>query len=156
MPSLTLSIADLAATHAVAHALAPFLQAGDALLLDGPLAVGKTAFVQALARALGVTTEVTSPTFAIANVHAGARVGLVHMDAYRLDGAAAFHDLGLERELESAVACVEWGERIARAFPAHLSLRFAFAGDEARTLTLAPHGARWVDAWDAIAAAVRA
>ena len=56
-------------TARVAAALAPFLRAGDAMMLKGPLASGKTAFVQELVAALGSTAEVTSPTFTLAQFY---------------------------------------------------------------------------------------
>lgn len=94
------------------------LVAGDVVLLAGPLGAGKTALVRGLARGLGVTGTVASPTFVIAREHPSAGDGpaLVHVDAYRLGGpdgdvdvAAELDDLDLDTELDRAVVAVEWG-----------------------------------------------
>ena len=82
-------------TRAIAAALAPLLQPGDAMLLKGPLASGKTAFVQELVAALGSTAEVTSPTFTIAQFYQIPSGTFLHIDAYRLSSVAEFRDLAL-------------------------------------------------------------
>ena len=96
------------------------------LALHGDMGVGKTTFVQGLARGLGVTDQVTSPTFAIYTVHRGAGRTLVHLDAYRLEGARQIEELLLEEFLTSPwVLAVEWPEKIAPWLPAttlHLTL----------------------------------
>jgi tRNA threonylcarbamoyladenosine biosynthesis protein TsaE len=144
------SVAD---TAAVARALAPHLRAGDVVLLDGDVAAGKTAFVAALAATLGAAGPVTSPTYAIAQFYPCARAPILHMDVYRLDDMAAFRDLALDEHFPDAITLIEWGEKVAAAFPEHLSVRIALDGD-ARTLTLTPFGARWTAAFPAIARAL--
>ncbi len=82
-------------TRAVAVALAPVLRVGDAMMLKGPLASGKTAFVQELVAALGSKAEVTSPTFTIAQFYPITSGTFLHIDAYRLSSVAEFRDLAL-------------------------------------------------------------
>lgn len=130
------------ATERLARALAPALRPGDVVLLDGDLAAGKTLFVAAAARALGVTDDVTSPTFAIAQFYAGAPAPVLHMDAYRLDDMKAFRDLALDDYFPEAFTFIEWGERVRAAFPVHLGIRFDVRA-ETRQLTFSLHGARW-------------
>jgi tRNA threonylcarbamoyladenosine biosynthesis protein TsaE len=77
-------------TRAVAAALAPRLRPGDAMMLKGPLASGKTAFVQELVAALGSKAEVTSPTFTIAQFYQTPASTFLHIDAYRLSSVAEF------------------------------------------------------------------
>lgn len=93
------------------------LSAGDVVLLSGPLGAGKTVLAKGIARGLGVTGPVTSPTFVIAREHppaAGGRgIPLVHVDAYRLGGRAELDDLDLDTELTEAAVVVEWGEGLA-------------------------------------------
>lgn len=102
-----------AETQAFAEELGRHLEAGDVIILDGPLGAGKTTFTQGLARGLNVKGRVTSPTFVIAREHKSLIGGpsLVHVDAYRLidDAAGALDSLDLETELEDAVVVAEWG-----------------------------------------------
>jgi tRNA threonylcarbamoyladenosine biosynthesis protein TsaE len=92
--------------------LAGLLQAGDLILLSGPLGAGKTTFAQGIGAGLGVRGHVTSPTFVIARLHPSLRGGpdLVHADAYRLGSQAEVDDLDLDTDLATSVTVVEWGE----------------------------------------------
>ncbi|WP_347125926.1 tRNA (adenosine(37)-N6)-threonylcarbamoyltransferase complex ATPase subunit type 1 TsaE [Microbacterium sp. SY138] len=89
------------------------LEAGDLLVLTGPLGAGKTTFTRGLAEGLGVRGPVQSPTFVIARTHPSLVGGapLVHVDAYRLGSAAELDDLDLD--LERSVVVVEWGRGMA-------------------------------------------
>ncbi|WP_431843889.1 tRNA (adenosine(37)-N6)-threonylcarbamoyltransferase complex ATPase subunit type 1 TsaE [Calidifontibacter indicus] len=95
--------------------LGSLLRAGDLLLLTGGLGAGKTTLTQGIADGLQVRGPITSPTFVIARVHPSLVGGpeLVHVDAYRLDGALELDDLDLDSDLESAVTIVEWGAGLA-------------------------------------------
>ncbi len=89
------------------------LEAGDLLVLTGPLGAGTTTFTRGLAEGLGVRGPVQSPTFVIARTHPSLVGGapLVHVDAYRLGSAAELDDLDLD--LERSVVVVEWGRGMA-------------------------------------------
>ncbi|WP_040804643.1 tRNA (adenosine(37)-N6)-threonylcarbamoyltransferase complex ATPase subunit type 1 TsaE [Nocardia concava] len=105
-------------TEALGRELADQLQAGDLVILDGPLGAGKTALTRGIAAGLGVEGRVSSPTFVIARQHrAGTHPGavaLVHVDAYRLGGDLDELDaLDLDTDLEHAVVVVEWGLGVA-------------------------------------------
>ncbi len=108
-------------TRALAGRLATLSRPGDVVLLVGDLGVGKTAFTQGFAAALGVEGPVTSPTFALVRQY---RCGedspvrtLIHADVYRTGSLAEVVDLALaELVEEDAVAVVEWGDRAALAF----------------------------------------
>jgi tRNA threonylcarbamoyladenosine biosynthesis protein TsaE len=93
---------------------------------------------------MGVRGEVTSPTFVIARVHPGP-TPLVHVDAYRLGGAAELDDLDLDTDLDDAVTVIEWGAGLAEALSSdRLEISLDVDPDtEARTATLTPIGARW-------------
>lgn len=105
-------------TEALGREIAEQLQAGDLVILDGPLGAGKTALTRGIAAGLGVQGRVSSPTFIIARQHrAGAHPGavaLVHVDAYRLGGDLDELDaLDLDTDLDHAVVVVEWGLGVA-------------------------------------------
>ena len=109
------------------------LRPGDVIGLDGDLGAGKTTFVRFLARALGVTTPVTSPTFTLANTYEAPQwpdrshpLVIHHIDAYRLEGDADAEDLALAELLDSGgIVVVEWAERLT--LPAdRLDLHFAY------------------------------
>ncbi|HXY43567.1 MAG TPA: tRNA (adenosine(37)-N6)-threonylcarbamoyltransferase complex ATPase subunit type 1 TsaE [Acidimicrobiales bacterium] len=131
-----------AATRKVGEALARLLQPSDVVLLVGGLGSGKTTFVQGLARGLGVTGDVTSPTFTLCHTYPG-RLDLVHVDLWRLARQSEILDLGLEEELdEGAVVVVEWGEA-AEALLGDRALVVEFrraAGEDARELAFEAHG----------------
>jgi len=113
-------------TRGLAIELASILPVTATLALHGDLGVGKTTFVQGLARGLGVSDRVTSPTFAIYSVHQGRDRSLVHLDAYRLENESQIESLALEEYLTGAYClAVEWPERIPAWLPAqtwHLEL----------------------------------
>lgn len=105
------------ATVRLARRLAPLLSRGSLLLLSGDLGVGKTFFVRALCRALGVSPDVrvTSPSFALVNEIEGGRVPIIHADLYRLDAIDEVTQLGLLERRDDALMLVEWGERFSEA-----------------------------------------
>jgi tRNA threonylcarbamoyladenosine biosynthesis protein TsaE len=87
--------------------------------IAGELGTGKTTLVRAIARGLGVTEPVTSPTFALVHRYAGTATTVYHVDGYRLRRAADAADLGLDDMLgeSDAVVLIEWPERLAEALP---------------------------------------
>lgn len=102
-------------TRALGRTLGELLAAGDLVVLTGDLGAGKTTLTQGLAEGLGVRGPITSPTFVISRVHPSLVGGpaLVHVDAYRLGGAAELDDLDLDKSLEESVTVVEWGHGLA-------------------------------------------
>ena len=126
-------------TRALAARLAAALPPGSVLALHGDLGAGKTTFVQGLARGLGIQESVTSPTFAILALHRGAGKTLVHVDAYRLDGARALEDLMIDDFLAPPWwVAIEWPENVADWLPSdalHLELGHA-AAERRHTLRL--------------------
>ncbi|MSU46277.1 MAG: tRNA (adenosine(37)-N6)-threonylcarbamoyltransferase complex ATPase subunit type 1 TsaE [Lacunisphaera sp.] len=113
-------------TRGLATELAATLPPDTTLALHGDMGVGKTTFVQGLARGLGVVEHVTSPTFAIYSVYRGTPNRLVHLDAYRLENERQVESLLLEEFLVSPYClAVEWPEKIGAWLPAnawHLTL----------------------------------
>lgn len=107
-----------ASTKQLGAELGRALEAGDVVVLDGPLGAGKTTFTQGIAEGMGVRGRVTSPTFVIAREHPplGDGPALIHVDAYRLIGEGSSGDplgeldaLDLDTGLADAVVVAEWG-----------------------------------------------
>ena len=132
-------------TAHIARALAANLRAGDLLLLEGPLGAGKTFFTQALIKSLGVSEQVTSPTFVIVKSYQGA-LPIHHIDAYRLldasDPRQAFDELDID--VEGSVTIVEWGKNFDVTGSA-LHIEIEIGPGQSRTLTLEGPDARWGD-----------
>jgi tRNA threonylcarbamoyladenosine biosynthesis protein TsaE len=139
-------------TWALGTELAGLLRPGDLVVLVGPLGAGKTALTQGIGAALGVREPVTSPTFVIARVHRGGRLPLVHVDAYRLRGAADVDDLDLDAGAEESVTVVEWGQGLVEQLAdEHLEVRLDRREDDVRTAQLLPHGPSWESRLDGAA-----
>jgi tRNA threonylcarbamoyladenosine biosynthesis protein TsaE len=89
-------------------------QRGLVIALSGELGAGKTQLVKGLARGLGVTARVHSPTFTLVNEYTGGRLRLFHLDLYRLETRGQILSAGLEEFFQpDGVAVVEWAERMA-------------------------------------------
>lgn len=120
-------------THALGERLGKVLQAGDVVVLSGPLGAGKTALTKGIAVGMAVTGPVTSPSYVLARVHPADGQGgpaLVHVDMYRLldhpgaDLLAELDSLDLDTDLDDAVVVVEWGEGLAeRLSESHLDIQ---------------------------------
>jgi len=131
-----------AATERAGAELAAALRPGDVVLVSGELGAGKTTFVRGALRALGVTGEVTSPTFVLGLLYEGAAGPLAHLDLYRLAGLAD-EDPGLLDPYfgPQTVTFVEWPERAesealvgGRAIARHVTL--AHAGGDRRAIVV--------------------
>ena len=120
-----------AETEQLGESLAKVLSPGAVVAYAGGLGMGKTAFTRGLARGLGFTGRVTSPTFTIVNEYEG-RLPLFHFDMYRLGDEEELFDIGWEDYLSrGGVIAVEWSERVRGALPADARfIRFA-RGEEA-------------------------
>ena len=106
-----------AETMRLGEKLGGFLAPGSVVALSGGLGAGKTCFTKGIALALGISDEITSPTYTIVREYEGA-VPLRHIDTYRLSGEADFELIGGEELIdEDRVVVVEWPEKIARFLP---------------------------------------
>ena len=106
-----------AQTEALGQKLGSTLAPGSVVAFRGGLGMGKTAFTRGLARGLGCTGRVTSPTFTIVNEYSGT-VPLFHFDMYRLGSSDELFDIGWEDYLiRGGVCAVEWSERVTDALP---------------------------------------
>ena len=128
-------------TEALGEALAPALEAGDVIVLSGPLGAGKTRFVAGLARGMRAKARVRSPSFTLINEYRGEHL-LLHLDLYRLEPREA-EALGLEEQVERGVLVAEWGEKLPVALRRDaLTLRFDVLSETARAITAAADGPR--------------
>ena len=124
-------------TENVGAALGKIVPAGTVLAYEGDLGAGKTAFTRGLAKGLGATEQVTSPTYTIVNEYLSGRLPLFHFDMYRLSGADDLWDIGWEDYLERGGVCaVEWSENVADALEDPVFVRIEKLGDETRRITL--------------------
>lgn len=130
----------------MAEALAGDAQAGDLLVLAGEMGAGKTAFAQGFARGLGITEQITSPTFTIVREYEGPRLALHHLDVYRLEQLSEVTDLSLGEMLdEEAAMLIEWGDAVLPVLgDRYLELRFTFGtGDDERHIEVGGRGGTW-------------
>ena len=102
-----------AETEALGEQIGRSAGRGLVLALSGDLGAGKTQLVKGIARGLGVTARVHSPTFTLVNEYGGGRLKLFHLDLYRLETPAQILSAGIEEFLSpDGVAVIEWAERL--------------------------------------------
>lgn len=99
------------ALEAFGQELAVTLEVGAVVLLIGPMGAGKTTLTKGIARGLGFTGEVTSPTYTYIHEYPTPQGIVIHGDAYRLEDARTLFKMGLEELIEQArLTVIEWGE----------------------------------------------
>jgi tRNA threonylcarbamoyladenosine biosynthesis protein TsaE len=114
-----IELPDLAATEALAATVAALARPGDAILLEGELGAGKTAFARAFLRAAAgdPALDVPSPTFTLVQSYDTARGTVQHFDLWRLDGPGALAELGWE-DARDGIVLLEWPDRLGALRPA--------------------------------------
>ena len=125
-------------TEAIGARLAGVIGTDTALALSGDLGAGKTTFIRGLARGLGITADVTSPTYTIYTIYQGNRQ-LLHMDAYRLSDAHQLDSLSIDEFLKSPyLIAVEWPENIPAFFDDYecLFLKMEITEDHSHRISL--------------------
>ncbi|TKI66429.1 tRNA (adenosine(37)-N6)-threonylcarbamoyltransferase complex ATPase subunit type 1 TsaE [Lysinibacillus mangiferihumi] len=129
-------------TEHFAIKLANLLVAQDTITLEGDLGAGKTTFTKALAKGLGVTRTVNSPTFTIVKQYEG-RLPFNHLDVYRL--AESDEDLGWDELFYGdAISVVEWAHLIEQDLPKErLAIEIYRIGENERRFVLMPYGKRF-------------
>jgi tRNA threonylcarbamoyladenosine biosynthesis protein TsaE len=104
-------------TMELGEKLGKLVRAGDVICLNGDLGTGKTHFVKGLAKGLGITDYITSPTFTIVNEYSG-RLKLFHFDVYRVDDPDEISAIGFDEYIFSdAVSIIEWSKFIQELIP---------------------------------------
>ena len=124
-------------TEAVGAEFAKKLQGGAVIAMYGDLGAGKTAFVRGMARGMGLSCRVSSPTFTIVNEYLGDRE-LIHFDMYRLSCADELFDIGWEDYISRGAVCaVEWSENVQDAFFGdEITVTIEKLGDSERKITI--------------------
>jgi len=126
-----------AETERIGAALGKILPAGTVIAYRGDLGAGKTAFTRGLARGLGYTEPVTSPTYTIVNEYLGGRLPLFHFDMYRLRSSDDLWDIGWEDYLDrNGVCAVEWSENVEDALEGAVSVTIEKTGEESRRIII--------------------
>ena len=126
-----------AETEAVGAALAAVLKPGTVIAYTGDLGAGKTAFTRGLARGLGCTDRVTSPTYTIVNEYLSGRLPLFHFDMYRLSSSDDLFDIGWEDYLQRGGVCaVEWSENVDDAMEDAIYVKIEKTGEDTRRITI--------------------
>jgi len=127
---------------ALGERLARGLRPGAVVALYGGLGAGKTCFTKGVARGLGVTENVTSPTYTIVCEYAasldGRSVPMYHIDAYRLNGDGDFENTGAPEFIGSGgIAIVEWSERVPGSIPADaITVKIEITGPQSRVFRI--------------------
>lgn len=140
--TMEIMVASIEETKQLALKLADLLEAQDTITLEGDLGAGKTTFTQALAKGLGITRTVNSPTFTILKQYEG-RLPLNHLDVYRLEDSD--EDLGWdELFFGDAVSVVEWAHFIEQDLPKErLIIEIQRVDEHTRRFLLKPIGERY-------------
>ncbi len=124
-------------TEGAGERLAARLRPGSVVALTGELGAGKTCFVRGLARGLGVSQIVSSPTFVLVNEYRG-RLPVFHVDAYRTESLTELLELGLDEYVGGdGVTVIEWADKLRPLLPADtIWVHLAGLGDEPRTISI--------------------
>lgn len=140
--TMEITVSSLEETNQLALKLANLLRAQDTITLEGDLGAGKTTFTQGLAKGLGITRTVNSPTFTILKQYEG-RLPFNHLDVYRL--ADSDEDLGWDEIFYGdAVSVVEWAHLIGQDLPAErLEIEIQRVDENNRRFILKPIGVRY-------------
>jgi tRNA threonylcarbamoyladenosine biosynthesis protein TsaE len=114
-------------TKKIGESFAHSLRVGDILCLYGDLGGGKTTFVQGLAKGLGISQRIISPTFVLVREHDIQNGKFYHIDLYRLESRGQIKEIGLEEILndKNGIVAIEWAERLGDLLPKkRLEIRF--------------------------------
>ena len=129
-------------TEKIGENLGKILKSGVVIAFRGGLGMGKTCFTRGLAKGLGCTEQVTSPTFALINEYLSGRLPLYHFDMYRVSGWEDLYSTGFFDYIdEGGVIAAEWSENIENALPDNtIFVEFTRIDDTAREITVTKKG----------------
>lgn len=147
----TFALTSPAETTSLAARIAPLLDGGDVILLQGDVGAGKTHFARSLIQArLDRAEDVPSPTFTLVQTYETVSVDIWHADLYRLTSTSEVEELGLLAAFETEICLVEWPDRLGDLAPLDaLHLSFAQGADEDGRVVSAKSGTtRWASLLD--------
>ena len=126
-------------TFAVGTKIAPLLSGGSVIALEGNLGSGKTCLAKGIASGLGVTENLTSPTYTIISEYSGSPA-LYHIDAYRLNNDEDFENIGGSEIVNSdGISIVEWSDKIKKSLPENtITITIKITGPSSRSILI--HG----------------
>ena len=126
-----------AETEALGYEFASSLKKGSVVSLEGSLGAGKTVFAKGIARALGITEAIVSPTFTLVQEYEG-KEKLYHLDVYRISGEDEFESMGGEEFLyPDGITLIEWAEKIKDMLPDNtIYVRISIREDQSREITV--------------------
>ncbi len=129
-------------TEKIGEALGQKIQNGTVIAFRGGLGMGKTCFTRGLARGLGCSEQVTSPTFALINEYLSGRIPLYHFDMYRICGWDDLYSTGFFEYIEEGgVLACEWSENIENALPEDtIYVEFSRLSDNEREIIIKQKG----------------
>ncbi|MGZ8579467.1 MAG: tRNA (adenosine(37)-N6)-threonylcarbamoyltransferase complex ATPase subunit type 1 TsaE [Actinomycetota bacterium] len=153
---LTLRAATADDTRAIGEALVAVLRPHDVLMLTGELGAGKTTLVQGIARGLGASEHVASPTFTLVREYVSGRIPIAHVDVYRLDRVQDVVDLSLDELIDGdGLLLVEWGDAVEDLLDDD-RLRVELTGSDPsgasdeRRIAFGGTGSSWDARWEAL------
>lgn len=129
-------------TVLIGEELGQSLEGGEVVAFRGDLGSGKTCFTSGIAKGLGYTGDVTSPTFALINEYLGGRLPLYHFDMYRINSWDELYSSGFFDYIElGGVVAAEWSENIENALPENtVYVEFEKTGEESRKIKIFKKG----------------
>ena len=129
--------ASAAETEALGYEFASSLKKGSVVSLEGSLGAGKTVFAKGIAKALGITEAIVSPTFTLVQEYEG-KEKLYHLDVYRISGEDEFESMGGEEFLyPDGITLIEWAEKIKDMLPDNtIYVRISIREDQSREITV--------------------
>ena len=129
-------------TRAVGNRLAALLRAGDTVLLEGDLGAGKSELARGVARGLGITGAVPSPSFTILNAYDEGRIPLYHFDWYRIEDPQEIYEMGLDEMLGGdGIALIEWSGKAPACVPSRaLKIEITSPCESERLIRFTPLG----------------
>jgi len=128
----------------LAEKIAILIKPGDVISISGELGTGKTCFVKGLAKGLGISQIITSPSFIILKIYHN-KIPLYHFDVYRLDKLFQLEDIGFNQfQYGDGVTVIEWGNKMKEllAFD-HLQVNFYYYENKKRKIKIVPNGRSW-------------
>lgn len=128
-------------TQRIGELFGKTLKGGETILMFGEAGAGKTVFTKGVAKSLGITERVTSPTFALKNEYYG-RLKLYHLDMYRIEDETEIIETGALDDIygENVVAIVEWAENVLEFFNfPHIEIHIKYLGEHKREIKIEKH-----------------